>query len=981
MIENKDDFYHSISILIKQFLKLKNEEEKFRNNNINKKKEFYKIYKQISSLRTKNKNEYDFKIYCMTLIQSGLPKSNKINEKQIGNIVNINNNRNNLKNKKEKVLENTNTITIKEIYVPKEKMFININHKKNNDMKEEEKDENKNLFNFTDNKSKNKNIKDKHDFDKDIPIIEEAKVSDNKITTLTLNKKNKEIKHNNFKCEEIKVNENKKYMFNNNKNGSYDRINNIIDKLINDKINQKIIKEFSKYKDDENNNQFRVTISEYFQKLYQVLVNLNLNKNIKIEQSYINKLLTLICLVFPFLMKNQKEQLLKINIDKETTDYLKNNLLLFNAEENNKINKILLSVLGVNNKKEEEKEKKVDKLKEIINDIFIDSPELIKNVYYAYQLILLYKIFVKNDDKLTKIKLLAFKIHFILSNDEIFSLKNDIDTIFKELLLMKLFYTTVYNNEIKGPFILNCVNYKKNGIIYGDKYFKMNYYRYIDIDILFDNNDNEIYHQIMDREKGIIFHFYKINNFNKQDLIDSKSFFIKENKNKFLNNIFSIVNIKNNFIKENFNKYKHNLIKLEKEIFYRGKQFLNNKSQNIIYQYSRKVECETLFNKFSNTLDKYIDIKYKKKYKLYPFGSSTEFLSTDKSDLDIYLHIEELNIDKKVELLNHIFDKCQKFCKKVEKIISLRICLIKLEFEGNEIDLSITGFCPYIHSFLYKEYSLIDPRFPLIAIALKKFLNILNLKKENYYLNSFSWMTLLVVFLQDIIQPPVLPKLFSEHEINKIYYKTVEFGNKFKNYDKKAQKTFLQFFQSAQKETIPIPDCLFNRRKIQMIYNKLYKNKDNDYNGEKNKLSCAEIFLKFLEFISLYFKYDSIYVRCSIEKEGFYNMNEIQYFEVNDNEFELYKYKSSFYKYFKNKYNKYIDYQNKNKIRDGHILIRDPVDSHYNPGQQFTQKRNLTDFISIIRYSYSILIKYGSFEILETKIKIKNETNNENEKK
>ena len=86
----------------------------------------------------------------------------------------------------------------------------------------------------------------------------------------------------------------------------------------------------------------------------------------------------------------------------------------------------------------------------------------------------------------------------------------------------------------------------------------------------------------------------------------------------------------------------------------------------------------------------------------------------------------------------------RKFCNNVKKVISFRICLITLKFENCDMDLTVTGFSPYIHSILIKEYSL----------------------NKEIYLNSFSWMMLLITFLQDIIQFPVLPKLFSNNEVN-----------------------------------------------------------------------------------------------------------------------------------------------------------------------------------------------------------------------
>ena len=109
-------------------------------------------------------------------------------------------------------------------------------------------------------------------------------------------------------------------------------------------------------------------------------------------------------------------------------------------------------------------------------------------------------------------------------------------------------------------------------------------------------------------------------------------------------------------------------------------------------------------------------------------------------------------------------------------------------------------------------------------------------------------------------------------------------------------------------------------------------------------------------------------------------MNEIKDL-VNDksqNDYNIIKYNNDFYNYFIKKYLK-SKFYNK-KVRDGFILIRDPLDNHYNPGQKFKDERNLDVFIDQLRFSYSILISHGSFEILKEKIreKIKQRMNQEN---
>ena len=151
---------------------------------------------------------------------------------------------------------------------------------------------------------------------------------------------------------------------------------------------------------------------------------------------------------------------------------------------------------------------------------------------------------------------------------------------------MKNFYTKIYENELKDLFIKNIINYIFN---YKEGKYKLNKSVAIDIETLFDKNENEIYRKIMDKNIGIIPHFYKLDESNIRYLIEYSSFLNKKLKNNFLDNICSLINIKKYFINDIFNLYKENLIKIEKEIFIKGKKFLSNKKtrNNIISQYFR----------------------------------------------------------------------------------------------------------------------------------------------------------------------------------------------------------------------------------------------------------------------------------------------------------------------------------------------------------------------------------------------------------
>ena len=263
-------------------------------------------------------------------------------------------------------------------------------------------------------------------------------------------------------------------------------LQSIIDELINNKINIKIIeqiKEFSKDIKEETKIQIRKIIDEYFRKLYQIII--NLNNNIEIGNDYLNKLIILICAIFPFLMKNQKEQLLKFKIQNELINYLKGNILLFNMEENNKIDNIFTDIIFPSSGNKEKIKKKFKEIKDFI--------EQKKNIYFAYKLNLFYKIIYGNNKKNIKIKKLAFKIQIILFNYKSLNISyEEYINIYIDLLFMKTFYTKIYENELKDQFIKDFIN---SNIHFGEGIYKSNKFIYIDIENLFDKNENEIYYR------------------------------------------------------------------------------------------------------------------------------------------------------------------------------------------------------------------------------------------------------------------------------------------------------------------------------------------------------------------------------------------------------------------------------------------------------------------------------------------------------
>ena len=287
-------------------------------------------------------------------------------------------------------------------------------------------------------------------------------------------------------------------------------------------------------------------------------------------------------------------------------------------------------------------------------------------------------------------------------------------------------------------------------------------------------------------------------------------------------------------------------------------------------------------------------------------------------------------------------------------VVSTRLCVFSFKYRRNykniDFDISLMGFSPYIHSTLLRTYSLMDPRFSLLAVFLKKFIESIGLKNsENNmgFLNSFSWMILLIAFLQDIIRPQILPKILSYKNNSNIYY-TIQYGQNYKK-----TKNINNFVENIKEENTLLPDSLYNSNFLYKIYQEQIGKNDCYHN--KNNLSCAEIFLYFLEFIIYYFKSDSVYVNCSIENEGFESILNILNYNDNRN-----KKDQRFCEYFKRKY--YRTNNNDNtKGRDGMFLIRDPIDPHYNPGHTL-RNGNFNFFMNTLKRGYLRLLKYGDFD-------------------
>ena len=705
--------------------------------------------------------------------------------------------------------------------------------------------------------------------------------------------------------------------------------------------------------------------NKIFCEVYHFLNNFNLslipssvdigNININIRQ----KLLNLICLIFPFISNKQKTQIIqkvKMQFESDAIKILENSKFIDKSMKNNIFDFLISSVI--------KKEINIEHLSNIFTKkLFINKPNDIFDLYKIYLIISIFQ-FQNYENYIYQI---VFKLKFFLENYDILyrdKIEMNYKDIYNILLGLRKFYINGYGNKF-------CL---------GDDEIGSDNDNEFDLD-LFTPEENNVYKELHNN----ISKFY-----NLRKNIDLVSGYAKELKNfEFPFAIVELIQLKNNLIKNNFETYKNNLINIEKKIFQIGYESLFPNNNNIIINSNKIFWAQSLSPINNNIISKYTlnaNFKYvfnslncflqsklnNYKFQLYPYGSSTEFLSDKESDIDLFLDISKIESkEQKQAFLHHLIHYIKYFDKFVNSTISTRVCVITFVYKNINFDISIVGFCPYLHSVLIREYSLIDPRFPLLLISIKhiiKFLKINNISedKNHSFLNSFSWSLLLIAFLQDIVQPPVLPKILSNSEVfiaqgffgnNKIEKEEEEKilekinDNKFEKISK--LKNFESFINNMEIKDVEIPIGLGNINYRKEIYQKQIK--------EKNNMTCSELLLKFLEFVIFHFKYDTLFVNCSFTYEGFQNMEEIYNYKANEN--------IKFSSYFKTKYIKKLK---EDKGRDGYFLLRDPFDPRYNPGQTL-KASSLKKFFSRLKLAYYHLLKYGNFDLLKKQIEFEDD--------
>ena len=389
--------------------------------------------------------------------------------------------------------------------------------------------------------------------------------------------------------------------------------------------------------------------------------------------------------------------------------------------------------------------------------------------------------------------------------------------------------------------------------------------------------------------------------------IPSSTIILTEKNINFTCGLVELYYYNKQFIHNDSKMYLLNLKNLETQIFNNYKENLSlNKEQEKITSYTIDTSLRQIF----------FDITKKIKFKInsfcklsdislsfYPFGSVTQFLSGKNADLDIYLHIKCKDNYLITKLLFEIESIIGQIDPKAITRVTTRLCLFTFEYKKTKIDLNYYGICSVYGSTLLREYSLYDARLSILGVTIKtivKKYQINNTDSMKNYLNSFSWMLLLITFLQDIVDPPVLPKLLNTYNREDV---DILVGGKKKENDKR-------------KNLADVVDCSYYSHFYLANLEKVKEAKKGFQS--LNNMSCSELLVKFIEFIGFYFNYNYVCVNSGFEGQNFMSKIKIEKLKY-DYLFQ------QFYKKFKKK---------RENDKGFNILIREPFDHSYNPANE-----------------------------------------------
>ena len=672
--------------------------------------------------------------------------------------------------------------------------------------------------------------------------------------------------------------------------------------------------------------------------------------------------LNFLALTYIFFSNSQKEQ-----IETEILEqYLLNNINLGNISKKSQIIYKEIFFFNKNSKNSSSNLKSDTIINDYLNkrDEFNDEDlfKLVNNIQKKHSLKSLYRILIYDEllnylEDNIKIKM-KFFFYILMENSEKISHDQE---LLKTFYVFKYFFyeknNSVITNEIHESNInnnffqnQNFSDFSSTGIESVDlslkNLFIAKFHKNKD-SLMLDNinfDDIYVYSEIKDifKEHEILLFesvIEKIGFFYKKKLTKNKKnnrlSLISTEKIKFVFNIIDLFHFKTIFKID----YKNSFVNLEKKIIHEYEKinpdFLNNNetflNPSLLYpkQYSAFLKlqknvrsvCDNVNSKFKSLI----------KADLIPFGSVTQFLGSKDADLDLYLNIYSNNSSRENEdksiFIENLYSYLKKTNnnKKIDFVMTKRLFTISFELDTEyssvKIDINFTSCLGILNSSLLRTYSLIDQRFLILSIFIKFIVSKMEIKNDERVkdkINNYSWTFILLTFLQDVIQPPILPKLLSIHIKNGSTFQITEKLNTDRDNSKK--KDFRKFFQYEDIKNY------FDKRRTENFHNipnfsESQKIIEEFKLNNDNQMSLSEILVSFLEYIIYYYKFDTnfLYAAGNDLDEGFYSRSILKqdFKDIED------------------------------RFRNDNVIIRDPFDKNYNPTKNVDVK-----MVQTIKYAF-----------------------------
>ena len=308
------------------------------------------------------------------------------------------------------------------------------------------------------------------------------------------------------------------------------------------------------------------------------------------------------------------------------------------------------------------------------------------------------------------------------------------------------------------------------------------------------------------------------------------------------------------------------LKKFEKQNPDNIKEFTNLFEEKIIFQIYTKINEENQLKKefYTEIYNKYkiIILNILSKHNLEdviinPFGSIVNNFMTEWGDIDICIVPKDSTL---IQAFWEYLDEIKEEVVNIQKIAKFtlierypRFLILKLKDIETNIDLDITvqNLLPILNTKLIRQYSLLDQRFHILGIFLKFWV-----KKNKIhgtldkFLSSYALLILVIYYLQNIVEPKILPILQQIQNVQKeyIYYN-----------EERELKTNLYFEEDSDK--------INNYMKI--------------INDQKeNKSSVVELLIGFFDFFA--YKYNHYVISISRSDKKLMNNDENIAFPLED---------------------------------------------------------------------------------------------------